>query len=186
MYSLGDHLIVGDVKQKETYAYIYRRHISSIKSPFKLPYSYSLMWDSSGINNQNSKAGQKIRNFKKIPIYPMLNKMWHIICHICYVWYYSWRMRIKIRALIVSLFISKQNLGRKKEKNLLDQCLAFIFHFENCVGAKFFLNLLEGSIQDYESFKWFEITVKKTSHGSIPLHHYFYHFENFERQNHWK
>ena len=78
LYNLGDRLIVGEVrkapkkdpeKDKEnqavvdketlTYAFVYRRHSSSTISPFKLPYSYNLIWDSSGTRNSNSKAGSK-------------------------------------------------------------------------------------------------------------------------------
>ena len=39
-------------KQDETYAFLYRRHSTSTISPFKLPYSYNLIWDSSGNNRE--------------------------------------------------------------------------------------------------------------------------------------
>ena len=68
LYNLGDRLIIGDVIQKDpdneeeemdkstlTYAFMYRRHASSSISPFKLPYSYNLIWDSSGTRNTNPK-----------------------------------------------------------------------------------------------------------------------------------
>ena len=51
-------IISGDVVKDETYAFVYRRHSSSKLSPFKLPYSYNLVWDSSGSRNKNA---QKIR-----------------------------------------------------------------------------------------------------------------------------
>ena len=71
LYNLGDRLIIGEVvkadpdssseidKDTLTYAFVYRRHSSSTISPFKLPYSYNLIWDSSGTRNSNQKAGSK-------------------------------------------------------------------------------------------------------------------------------
>ena len=59
LYNLGDKLVVGDIVPNETYAFIYRRHVSSTISPFKLPYSYNLIWDSSGARNKNPKQGAK-------------------------------------------------------------------------------------------------------------------------------
>ena len=71
LFNLGDRLIVGEVvkadtenqvevdKDTLTYAFVYRRHSSSTISPFKLPFSYNLIWDSSGTRNTHPKAGSK-------------------------------------------------------------------------------------------------------------------------------
>ena len=53
LYNLGDRLIMGDIndwrfKESENYAFVYRGHVSNTVPPFKLPYSYNLIWDSSG------------------------------------------------------------------------------------------------------------------------------------------
>ena len=41
--------------QNETFAFLYRRHATSSISPFKLPYSYNLIWDSTGRNNNHKQ-----------------------------------------------------------------------------------------------------------------------------------
>ena len=43
------------MKENETYAFVYRRMSSSVETPFKLPFSYNLIWESTGLGTGKSE-----------------------------------------------------------------------------------------------------------------------------------
>ena len=48
LFNLGDRIISGAIEKDATSAFVYRSLSSSIETPFRLPYSYNKIWESTG------------------------------------------------------------------------------------------------------------------------------------------